>query len=254
MKTDIIFCIEEPSLLDKVLWNEFFTISDRKFDRLIILSRIQNKNRFIHKILLLQFSDIYYYIKLYLKLRSFNFYKNFRNIEYKRFKNNVQFNLWVKQNLSAQDNLLVSVGCPFIFSDDVINMESFSAINLHNSDTRKVRGQFGTFWEKFLSEKNYAVTLHHISHGVDAGEIIMLNNLQFSVSDKSLLRIIIEKKMLGAKMLQEYLSSEENCVRATQFNGNANNYNFPTINQILKLRTVRYLNVFKRYKHLGKPR
>ena len=247
MKTNIIFCIEDPSLLDKVLWNEFFKISSRKLERLIILSRAQKESKLLHKILMLQIRDIFYYIKLFYNMRSFNFDNIFRNIEHKKFKNNKQFNLWVKENLIAQDNLLVSVGCPFIFAEDIVNMESFSAINLHNSDTRKVRGQFGTFWEKFLSEKNYSVTLHHISQGVDTGEIIMLKNLELSESDKSLFRIVLEKKFLGANMLQEYLSSEQICEDFAEDDGNVPAFSFPTFNQIFKLRASRYLNIFRWY-------
>ena len=218
MKTNIIFCIEDPSLLDKVLWNEFFKISSRKLERLIILSRAQKESKLLHKILMLQIRDIFYYIKLFYNMRSFNFDNIFRNIEHKKFKNNKQFNLWVKENLIAQDNLLVSVGCPF-----------------------------GTFWEKFLSEKNYSVTLHHISQGVDTGEIIMLKNLELSESDKSLFRIVLEKKFLGANMLQEYLSSEQICEDFAEDDGNVPAFSFPTFNQIFKLRASRYLNIFRWY-------
>ena len=133
-------------------------------------------------------------------------------------------------------DVLVSVGCPEILRQDLLELPQLAALNLHNGRLPQYRGQFGTFWELNQGESQGAVTLHQMVARVDRGAVLAQRLVPLTPY-KSLLPILIEKKRVGAAMLAHALSDLPTALQDAEMvpSEEAGYWDWPTLPQVLKL-------------------
>lgn len=88
-------------------------------------------------------------------------------------------------------SFLVSYGYRHILHKDILDIFLGRAINLHISYLPWNRGADPNFWS-FVEDTPKGVTIHYLDEGVDTGDIIVQNEIQFN-SDRETLATSYEK-------------------------------------------------------------
>ncbi|WP_294283386.1 methionyl-tRNA formyltransferase [uncultured Chryseobacterium sp.] len=89
-------------------------------------------------------------------------------------------------------DILISVNYLFIIQDNIINLASKVAFNVHGSLLPKYRGRTPHVWSIINNEKYTGITAHIIDSGCDTGDII------------EQIKIPIESNDTGASLLERY--------------------------------------------------
>ncbi len=74
--------------------------------------------------------------------------------------------------LGLSADVIVSAGFSRILPSDVLRTPALAAVNLHPSRLPRVRGRNPWFWTVASGEAEAAVTAHHMTGAVDAGDIV----------------------------------------------------------------------------------
>jgi methionyl-tRNA formyltransferase len=75
------------------------------------------------------------------------------------------------QNL-RESNLFISISCPQIFSNNLINIPNHGCFNVHGSILPSYRGVLPSFWMMLNREKFAGVTIFKMNEGIDTGMLI----------------------------------------------------------------------------------
>ena len=233
--TEYLVIMESTSLLNNLLWFIVQKRLNRKIDNVLIIetdSRVGNK--FFKKLALLQIKDICLFYKLKRKLANFKVGEVFNNLEIEKFNSRNQFNEWLLKKAEGTDVQIISVGCPFLINREVLTKLKRPPVNLHNSDTDKIRGQFGTFWE-YATNENSCVTFHFVDAGVDTGQKIVMRRINRNFT-KSIFGILVLKKIIGGLLIAEYVNGDLKATCTKTKPTVTKVQNWPTTLEILRAR------------------
>ena len=75
--------------------------------------------------------------------------------------------------LQNQAEVLVSIACPRILSQAVLESASLGALNYHTGALPKYRGRQPLYWALLNGEKEIGVTVHEMAPQLDAGPIVV---------------------------------------------------------------------------------
>lgn len=117
-------------------------------------------------------------------------------------------------------SFLVSYGYRYILRKDILDIFPNKAINLHISYLPWNRGVDPNFWS-FIEDTHKGVTIHYLDEGVDTGDIIAQNEIEFD-SERETLATSYEKLQAAIQDLfrQNWLSIKSgNCQRQKQVSG-----------------------------------
>ena len=132
-------------------------------------------------------------------------------------------------------DIVVSIGAPIIFGPGVLEKAGKEAVNIHNGDISKYRGHFSTFWELYNGETETAVSLHRMAVKVDAGDLLAREVVPVDPTT-NLFDTLLRKKLLGGKLLAEFLSAMHETGAPVPLNApsesGASYYGFPTMGDV----------------------
>jgi len=114
-------------------------------------------------------------------------------------------------------SFLISYGYQYILHKDVLDIFPDKAINLHISYLPWNRGADPNFWS-FIEDTRKGVTIHYLDEGLDTGDIIAQNEIEFN-SDRESLTTSYEKLQVEIQDLfkQNWRSIKSgNCQRQKQ--------------------------------------
>ncbi|MFW9973296.1 MAG: formyltransferase family protein [Candidatus Odinarchaeota archaeon] len=93
-------------------------------------------------------------------------------------------------------DVIVSIGCPQIFKEKLINLPSKGCLNLHGSPLPSYRGVLPSFWMLKNNEKYAANTIFFVNKKIDGGDILLQES--FAIEGQDTLRSLILKSKLAA--------------------------------------------------------
>jgi methionyl-tRNA formyltransferase len=100
-------------------------------------------------------------------------------------------------------DFLVSYGYRYILKNDVLNLFSFKAINLHISLLPYCRGAHPIFWS-ILERKPLGVTIHLLDEGLDTGNILFQRVTPLSLSQDESFASLYCKQRDAIELLFEH--------------------------------------------------
>ncbi|HEY6349370.1 MAG TPA: formyltransferase family protein [Candidatus Angelobacter sp.] len=74
-------------------------------------------------------------------------------------------------------DLLVSVACPYILKEKLLELPPLGCINVHHAPLPRYKGMMPTFWQMYHGEKEVGVTIHYMAARVDEGEALLQEQL-----------------------------------------------------------------------------
>jgi len=80
---------------------------------------------------------------------------------------------FLRELRGLEPDLVVSVSCPQIFGDELLQLPRLGCINVHSALLPHYRGMLPTFWVLANGEQQTGVTVHYMSPGIDGGDIIV---------------------------------------------------------------------------------
>lgn len=89
-------------------------------------------------------------------------------------------------------DLILSINYLFLLPQNILQLASKMALNIHGSLLPKYRGRAPHIWAIIHGEEKIGVTIHRIDEGCDTGDIILQREMEVSASDT------------GGNILQKY--------------------------------------------------
>jgi methionyl-tRNA formyltransferase len=134
-------------------------------------------------------------------------------------------------------DLIVSVSCPQVFGDELIDIPSIGCLNVHSALLPQYRGVLPTFWALAEGEKRTGVTVHYISKGVDEGDIVLQREIEIAPDD-TLHTLIGRAKRVGADLLLETIDQFDRGVASRKPNPSdeGSYFSFPTREDVKRFR------------------
>lgn len=141
--------------------------------------------------------------------------------------------------LRAQDvDLVVSIACPQIVREELLNCPPEGVINIHGALLPKYRGKLPSFWVLANGEEKTGVTVHYMNEDLDDGPIIEQKEVPIR-SDDTLHSLVLRSKVqYGASALAEAVQQVEHGTVEVQENpeDEATYFSFPTPDAISRFR------------------
>ncbi len=126
-------------------------------------------------------------------------------------------------------DVLVSVACPAILKDALLNVPPMGCVNIHHAPLPRYKGMMPTFWQMYHGERSLGLTIHYMAAKVDEGAALLQEELPIEVGS-SLDRMIVRSKRHGAhcmaKVLRQLHKGEQQPVPFDQSKGTY--FTFPT--------------------------
>lgn len=135
------------------------------------------------------------------KINSAIFPKKSTHSVRKRFKEkgikvfetkDINSEIFVSTIKDLDTDVIVSISCPQIFSDELLNSVNKICVNTHGTLLPRHRGVFGTWWTLFSGDREGGSTIHTMVDKLDAGKIIwqksfplQKSNTQYSLAYKT---------------------------------------------------------------------
>lgn len=98
---------------------------------------------------------------------------------------NINHPLWVEKIRELAPDVLFSFYYRNIISSDILEIPKSGCFNLHGSLLPKYRGRVPTNWAIINGETETGVTLHHMTTGIDDGDIVAQHAVSISSDDTS---------------------------------------------------------------------
>jgi methionyl-tRNA formyltransferase len=136
-----------------------------------------------------------------------------------------------------QPDLVVSVSCPQIFKQELLELPRLGCINLHSALLPHYRGMLPTFWVLAKGEEKTGVTIHHMSAGIDGGGIVLQREI--SISAQETLHSLMRKcKAVAAELTIEAIGRFRRGSATTAPNpaDDGSYYSFPTRDDVREFR------------------
>lgn len=129
---------------------------------------------------------------------------------------------------SAGVDLVLSVSCPQIFSEELIRLPALGCLNLHGADLPKYRGIAPSFWMLARGEQEAGVTLFYVGAGIDTGDVA--GKRRFPIRPQDTLDTFIQRaKREACDLALETLDRiEAGAVERTPLESEGSYFGFPT--------------------------
>jgi methionyl-tRNA formyltransferase len=111
-------------------------------------------------------------------------------------------------------DLIVSVACPFILKDPLLNLAPKGAINIHHAPLPRYKGMMPTFWQMYHGEKTVGLTIHYMAAKIDEGKALLQEEEPFSPAE-TLDDLIRRSKRRGAHSMAKVLRQLRDGTAAT---------------------------------------
>ena len=105
-------------------------------------------------------------------------------------------------------DLLVSVSCPQLFKQPLIDLPPQGILNIHGSILPRYRGVLPSFWMLANGEKQAGVSVYFVDTRIDAGELCG-QRIYDIPPDDTLHRFLQNSKAMAAELLLEVLARLE---------------------------------------------
>jgi methionyl-tRNA formyltransferase len=134
-------------------------------------------------------------------------------------------------------DVLISVACPYVLKEPLLQVASRGAINIHHAPLPRYKGMMPTFWQLFHGEKSVGVTIHHMVAKLDEGDALYQGELTIEPSE-SLDNLIQRTKRHGAHCVAQVLRQiRDDKVNRIQLDHTTGSYfTFPTSAEIREFR------------------
>jgi methionyl-tRNA formyltransferase len=103
-------------------------------------------------------------------------------------------------------DLLVSVACPYILKQNVLEIPRLGCINIHHAPLPRYKGMMPTFWQLYHGERELGVTIHYMAAKVDEGDALLQESVPVERGE-SLHNLIRQSKRHGAHCMARVLRS-----------------------------------------------
>ena len=97
-------------------------------------------------------------------------------------------------------DIIISVGCPQLFKENIINLPKKGCLNLHGAPLPKYRGVLPSFWMLKNNEKYACNTLFFVNETIDGGDIILQESFPIE-RDTTLRSLIMDSKFKASEMV-----------------------------------------------------
>jgi len=141
--------------------------------------------------------------------------------------------------LSEQDvDLVVSIACPQIVREDLLNCPPDGVINIHGALLPKYRGKLPSFWVLANGEEKTGVTVHYMNEQLDDGPIIVQKEVPIRLDDTLHSLVLRSKVQYGASALVETVQKIESGTFETKDNpeDEATYFSFPNAEAMRRFR------------------
>lgn len=101
-------------------------------------------------------------------------------------------------------DLLISVSCPQLFKQPLIDLPPQGILNIHGSILPRYRGVLPSFWMLANGEKKAGVSIYYVDTRIDAGELCGQRIYDIGPDD-TLESFIVRSKAIAAELLLEVL-------------------------------------------------
>jgi len=101
-------------------------------------------------------------------------------------------------------DVLVSVACPYILKEPVLQVAALGSVNIHHAPLPRYKGMMPTFWQMYHSEKSVGLTVHYMAAKVDEGDALLSDQLEIQPRE-SLDHLIQRSKRHGANCMATVL-------------------------------------------------
>jgi methionyl-tRNA formyltransferase len=158
-------------------------------------------------------------------------------IRYQRVKN-PNSSEFVRGLRERAPDLLVSVACPYILKEPILQSTPSGCINIHNAPLPKYKGMMPVFWQMYHGEKKIGVTIHYMAAKVDEGVAILQDEWEI-LPGESLHNLMRRSKRLDAHCMARALRQIQNSKpsQGIDLNHSVGSYfTFPTREQIRDFR------------------
>lgn len=140
---------------------------------------------------------------------------------------------FLQQVKERSSDTLVSVACPYILKDELLNLPPRGCINIHHAPLPRYKGMMPTFWQMYHGEKNVGVTIHTMAAKVDEGSALLQDSLAIEPGE-TLDHLIRRSKRHGAqcmaRVLRQVAAGTQTVIPLNQ--AEASYFTFPTGAQI----------------------
>lgn len=107
--------------------------------------------------------------------------------------------VWVERIRAMAPSVIFSFYYRTIIKSEILSIPQYGALNLHGSLLPKYRGRVPINWAIINGEKETGVTLHYMTAGVDAGDIV--DQERFEIGDTDTARSVFDKACTAAATL-----------------------------------------------------
>lgn len=92
--------------------------------------------------------------------------------------NDVNDPAFLSELRNLRPDVIVSVACPQIFREELLELPSLGCINVHSSLLPDYRGMLPTFWVLANNESETGVSVHFMTPGIDEGDILFQHRIR----------------------------------------------------------------------------
>jgi methionyl-tRNA formyltransferase len=128
-----------------------------------------------------------------------------------------------------ETDLLVSVSCPQIFKQPLIELPPRGCLNMHGALLPKYRGLAPSFWMMLNGETEAGVTVFLVNRDIDLGDVVEVESFPIR-PDETLEQFIIRSKAISADVLLRAIRKvESGACETTPLSKEGGSYHsFPT--------------------------
>jgi methionyl-tRNA formyltransferase len=140
---------------------------------------------------------------------------------------------FLQEARERQADLIVSVACPYILKEQLLNLPPRGCINIHHAPLPRYRGMMPTFWQMYHGEKQVGLTVHYMAAKVDQGAALLQEQLEIKPGE-SLHHLIGRSKRHGAHCMARVLKQIEVGTQQTMTLSHCEGsyFTFPSTNEI----------------------
>lgn len=144
---------------------------------------------------------------------------------------------FVERLRTLKVDVVVSLSCPQLFGEELINLPPAGCINVHSALLPKYRGWLPTFWVLANRENETGVTVQYMGRKIDEGDIILQQVVQIT-EDDTLDSLIRHCKKVSTELLLDALDLiEQESVEPQPINVEEGSYySFPTPAAVARFR------------------
>lgn len=135
-------------------------------------------------------------------------------------------------------DLVISIACPQIVREDLLDLPSEGVINIHGALLPKYRGKLPSFWVLANGEEETGVTVHYMNENLDDGPIIVQKGVLIEPDDTLHSLVLKSKVGYGASALAEAVKRimDGNVKTRSNDEEEATYFSFPTDEAIARFR------------------